>query len=993
MKVHVCIGVNCLRFSLVYGSWRNLNETEKHRAVPLFFIYMRKLFFVLLLLLTKLSAFAYDFEKDGIYFSFISQSDGTVQVALPPSRGLYSGDVNIPSNVTYNDASYDVIKIGDYAFEDCSELTSITIPNSVTAIGSYAFKGCSGLTTISIPNSVTDIGGSAFYGCSGLKTISIPNSVKYIGIWAFSYCTGLMSASIGDSVTDINSYAFNNCESLTTVTIGNSVKMIGYNAFFGCHSLISVVIPNSVTTISEAAFAGCRNITSVTIPRSVTSIAKDAFKDCSGLKSVNITDVESWCKIKFSNEFSNPLYYAHDLYLNGSPVTDVVFPDNNTEVNAYTFRNCTSLTSVIIPSPVSSIGGAAFSGCTNLTSVSIPNSVTYINEHAFSGCVNLTSVNVADYESWCNIWFVASTSNPLSNGGNLYINGTLVTDVCIPSSVTWIKQYAFAGFSNLASVKIPNSVTEIGRYAFSGCHNLTSVIIPQSVRIIDTKAFYDCTRLTSIINYRSTPQYINSAETFTNYGTLHVLPGCKAAYEAADYWKKFTIVEIPTIASGSCGDNLTWSLTNDYTLTILGEGFMTNWDSADDVPWHSYTEQIVRLSIGDKVKSIGDRAFHGCYNISSAIIPNSVTSIGDDTFEFCGGLTSITLPNSLKSIGIQAFNDCGLTSITIPNSVTNIGIQAFGYCSDLASVSIPNSVTSIGSWAFRECTGLTSVTIPNSVTKLGDGTFNGCSGLSLITIPNTVTSIGSYCFENCSGLTSVTIPNAVTSIGASAFHNCRGLTSLRIPNTVTSIGNNSFVGCSGLTSVQVDEGNLNYCSEDNVIYTKDKTTLLYYMTSKDGDFVIPNSVTSIGNYAFYNCDGLTSVIIPNSVTSIGYSAFEQCYKLTSVTNYATTPQEIDSRTFYVMGNNYVLHVLPECKSAYESAAYWKKFNVVGDIYIYTLTDGEVFTNPEEKECISITYNRNFKDTNWTPLFIPFEISYNDWKDDFDVARLNPHCSV
>lgn len=160
------------------------------------------------------------------------------------------------------------------------------------------------------------------------------------------------------------------------------------------------------------------------------------------------------------------------------------------------------------------------------------------------------------------------------------------------------------------------------------------------------------------------------------------------------------------------------------------------------------------------------------------------------------------------------------------------------------------------------------------------------------------------------------------------------------------------------------------------------------MTSKSGDFVIPNSVTSIGNYAFYNCDGLTSVIIPNTVTSIGYSAFEQCYKLTSVTNYATTPQEIDSRTFYVMGNNYVLHVLPECKSAYESAAYWKNFNVVGDIYIYTLTDGEVFSNPEEKECISITYNRNFKDTNWTPLFIPFEISYNDWKDDFDVARLN-----
>ena len=213
-------------------------------------------------------------------------------------------------------------------------------------------------------------------------------------------------------------------------------------------------------------------------------------------------------------------------------------------------------------------------------------------------------------------------------------------------------------------------------------------------------------------------------------------------------------------------------------------------------------------------------------------------------------------------------------------SVTSIGSGAFRYCRGLTSVTIPNSVTSIGEHAFYGCSGLTSVTIPNSVTSIGASAFSGCSGLTSVTIPHSVTSIGRSAFSGCSGLTSVTIGNSVTSIGEFAFYDCTGLTSVTIPNSVTSIGELAFGYCSGLTSIVVDKGNVNYDSRDNcnaIIETATNTLITGCKKT-----IIPNSVTSIGNGAFYGCSGLTSVTIPNSVTSIGKSAFSNCSGLTSI---------------------------------------------------------------------------------------------------------------
>ncbi len=372
---------------------------------------------------------------------------------------------------------------------------------------------------------------------------------------------------------------------------------------------------------------------------------------------------------------------------------------------------------------------------------------------------------------------------------------------------------------------------------------------------------------------------------------------------------------------------------NSYTQTIT-----ITYPNINNGNWYGYTtptgalvipSTITHNGVQRSVTSIYIDAFFQCTGLTSVTIPNSVTSIGGYAFFGCTGLTSITIPNSVTSIGSNAFSGCtGLTSIAvangnsvydsrnncnaiietttnkliqgcnntiIPNTVTSIGYSAFRGCSGLTSITIPNSVTSIGGQAFCQCTSLTSVTIPDGVTSIGDSTFYDCSGLTSVTIPNSVTSIGNFAFFGCSGLTSVTIPNSVTSIGGYAFYGCTSLTSVTIGSGVTSIENSAFYGCTGLTSINVANGNSVYDSRNNCNAIIETTT--NKLIQGCNNTIIPNTVTSIGNSAFYGCSGLTSITIPNSVTSIGNSAFYGCSGLTSIT-IPNSVTSIEGRAFY-----------------------------------------------------------------------------------------------
>ena len=313
----------------------------------------RKLLLTLLISIMSLSASAYHFMVDGIAYDITSDSESvsvTYTTSAYPTaskHSSYSGNIVIPSKVTYSGKTYTVKVIDFDAFCWCDGLTSVTIPNSVTSIGQSAFESCSGLTSVTIPNSVTSIGVCAFESCSGL--------------------------------------------------------------------------------------------TSVTIPNSVTSIDDYAFSKCSGLSKVNIESIESWCSINFSSITSHPFFSSENghLFMNGTEVTSLTIPQSISKLNRFVFYGCSGLTSVTIPNSLTSIGAYAFYRCDGLTSVTIPNSVTSIGGYAFSNCSGLTSVT-------------------------------------IPNSVTSIGEGAFRNCSSLASVNIPKTVTDIGSYAFYGCSALVS---------------------------------------------------------------------------------------------------------------------------------------------------------------------------------------------------------------------------------------------------------------------------------------------------------------------------------------------------------------------------------------------------------------------------------------------------------------------------------------------------------------------------------------
>ncbi len=290
------------------------------------------------------------------------------------------------------------------------------------------------------------------------------------------------------------------------------------------------------------------------------------------------------------------------------------------------------------------------------------------------------------------------------------------------------------------------------------------------------------------------------------------------------------------------------------------------------------------------------------------------------------------------------------------------------------------SVTSIGNYAFYGCSGLTSVTIGNSVTSIGDEAFRGCSSLTSVTIPEGVTSIGGSTFEGCSSLTSVTIGNSVTSIGDYAFYGCSGLSSITIPGNVTSIGSSAFSGCSGLTSIKVESGNSKYDSRNNcnaiietttnTLITGCKNTVIPNSVTSIGDYAfrgcsgltsltISSGVTSIGKYAFYYCSSLTSVTIPNSVTSIGDYAFSWCSSLKDVYCYAenvpsTTSNAFDSSPIA----SATLHVPAGSVDAYKAISPWSKFGTIEAINAtYALTyyvDGKVYKTYEVEEGSTIT---------------------------------------
>ena len=921
-----------------------------------------------------------------------------------------------------------VTTIGCSAFEGCSKLTSIDLPNNLAAIESFAFKNCTGLTSITIPQNLRVLGSYVFEGCSGLTSINIPNTI----------------ISTGDNL-------FRNCTGITSISLPGSIKKIGLRTFEGCINLATVTIEDGMESIGEYAFSGCSGITSISIPKSMKEIDNDSFYGCENLAEVHINSLEAWCNIDFE---SNPLSYAKNLYLNGELVTELMIPEGMEHIGYRTFEGCTSITSIIIPNSMTSIGGFAFYDCTNLrqvinlsdlnilqnkdngylgyyadwiinvdeiidgygfktidnthylvcyigddtdlvlpqdyngesyqigngafedrthiTSIAIPNNITGIGRDAFRGCSSLTSITIP--ESVTSIggnafYYCDGLTQVTLNCANIdgwFSGNSSIKEIILGENVTSIGNAAFEGCSGLTSVTIPENVTSIGEKAFRHCEGITSITIPSSVTSIGNQAFAGCVELKEII-------FEDGAETLS------------LAHNSDE---------------ASIGPFYECPLEYVY----LGRNLNINWG----YNYFSPFQDANTIEIGNGVTTIADYTFRGCYNLTSITISEGITEIGYDAFEDCNELTQVTfdcanigswfsgkssikeviLGENVKTIGDYAFSGCsGITSINIPEGVTSMGYGAFNECESLAAVHInnleawykitfggdgwhdynsnplsyahnlylngdlvtelviPEGVTSIRSQAFSGCTNITSVSIPESVTSIENEAFNGCENLAevhinsleawcnidfgsnplsyaknlylngeLVTdlvIPSTITAIKRNTFNNCQNLTSVVIPEGVTSIEGSAFSGCSGITSINIPKTVTSIENSAFSGCSSLTSITIPEG-----------------------------------VTSLSYYTFAGCSSLTSIILPESITSLSGEVFEDCSNLTTVTILGSLTQVEDGNPFSGCSNLKEM-ILGEKVRKIEAGAF-SRIESIEKVIVHATqpprTDGDIFSD-------------------------------------------------
>ncbi|MBQ4291115.1 MAG: leucine-rich repeat protein [Muribaculaceae bacterium] len=699
-------------------------------------------------------------------------------------------------------------------FYYCTSLTSVEFGNEVERIPAYLCYGLQEITSLTIPASVTEIGDRAFGRCPKLESIVVESANRkfdsrencnaIIMRSMAMLVAGCKSTVIPSSVSDIGSYAFEGCSGLESVTIPAAVVLIGEKAFEGCAGLKSVEwdIPNfpnfesqfkspffGLTGISAFSFGegveripsylcyGLTKLADVNIPASVASIGFRAFGNCGGLTSIAV-------------EPDNAKYDSRG--------------NCNAIVESATNALVLGCANTVIPNSVSELRAYAFDGSAPV-SMAIPPSISNIDKNAFVGCDNVAAVewNVERYGD-----FTDADSNPIRS-----LSG--ITAFSFGDNVAEIPAYLCYGLSGISSLQIPKSVTEIGAHAFGDCPGLAYIAVAKGNPKYDSRD--NCN---AIVDSQSNKLVVGCRNAFipnsvTSVGS-YAFEGC-SGLASIDIHSSVTTIGEKAFVGCSGLKTVNWNVAGYADC----QGPLT-------APFYGL-DGITEFNFGDNVERIPAYLCYSLSGLTSIDIPDNVTEIAVSAFSNCQGMTSAKISDNVKKIGNLSFSRCpNLTDVVLGESVEEIGWSSFSECANLESVTIPNSVTKINAYAFAECKNLTEINFGKSIKTIDEYAFNNCSALPSVTIPESVGEIGKYAFKGCYGLTTVkwnakncaspsdyfyapffgltniknfNFGNEVESIPSFLCNGLTGLTSLTIPASVTTIGGSAFRNCDKLKSV------------------------------------------------------------------------------------------------------------------------------------------------------------------------------------------------
>lgn len=901
--------------------------------------------------------------------------------------------IELPSSIT-------VIEVS--TFSDCTALTSVNIPSSITTISDFAFANCTGLTSVHLPNSITSIGG-AFRQCTALTSIILPESVTTLENYAFSQCTGLSSITIPASVTIIGGNAFSYCENLKSVTILSKNIDIWDVAFSNCNNLTTVAIHSLSATLGNTVFSYCPKMTSITLACAIPPKCGSYtfYMADRNLCTLNVpygtipryAEVSPWKEFINRKEMPGFFLSANTAKLEAAQGS-IATVDIKSNVEWTATSDHTWLT--VDPASGTGLGQKlTFTSQENtltkprkaIVTISAPGIVTQevtITQMPAEMQVELTAgalSSVMTIEELNTITDLAITGTidardfktmrdkmPLL--AHLDLSGTKIIEYIgnegtnnwgsTTYSANTIPPNAFnkdpEGKINLTSILLPESITGIGECAFSLCKGLTKVTIPSLVTSIKEQAFAYCTGLKSITIENSIPPVLTSSNSVfyqvdKSLCPLNVPYGSAADYRNAYQWRDFY-----HIAGAPNGFHISSNKVNvvgaaGSSATILLSSNV-EWTASSDQNWLSVNPNTGNDSIEITFTAEENPSF---LNARTASVIVSSPGVKSQTIT----VTQSSKPQPPKTLKINAggltsaLTEEELSTITDLTLTGSIDARDFKTLRDkmprMARLNL-SGVTIVAYSGTEGTRGIESTSYPANMipdyAMLGNNNYGNFTFTNIV-FPESLTAIGQYSYTRCYALQDVVIPPSVSSIDTYAFYSCTRMLNISIPSSVTTIGLLAFGGLKAV--INVDPANVHYMSSNSVLYNKTQTELIQWPQYRSGNFeipstvktigdyafynssaltsvTIPSSVTTIGRYAFYYCNGLTTLTIPSSVASIGEYAFYSCYGLRTLYAYAKTPVNLDASP-EALSQIYscILYVHVGSKAAYQTASQWKNF--------------------------------------------------------------------